>query len=120
LSTDDVISGLLEKFPKSKDLIQESKPYLESIIPSFFRGTIHAEATLMGLISYFTPDDDHERKRRDLEISNRDTFEEIFRPVCYFFAPFHSEHTLIFSGFPSRKACYLRGKEMLLVLRKTF
>jgi len=77
MSTNDVISGLCERYSVSENFIQISKPYLESIAPSFFRGAIHAEATLMLLISYFTLDD----HRRNEEILNRDTFEEFFRPA---------------------------------------
>ena len=59
MSTDDVLSGLLERYPRSKDIFQTTKPYLESNVPTFFHGAIHPEATLMGLISYFKPDHKH-------------------------------------------------------------
>lgn len=82
MSFDDVISGLLEKYPTSKDFIQTHKQYLKLNVPPFFYGTIHAEATLMGLISYFPLDDGHKLNGRHSELLKPETFEEIIRPVC--------------------------------------
>ena len=67
MSTDDIISGLLKRFPSSMVLIESYKPYLESHVLSCFHGEIHAEATLMGLISYFSLDH-HEGNGRDAEL----------------------------------------------------
>jgi hypothetical protein len=64
MSADDVIPGLLERYPNPNNIIRTTNPFLESKVPSFFHGTIHAETTLMGLISYFFLDD-HERNRQD-------------------------------------------------------
>ena len=113
MSADDVISGLLKRYPNANNLIQTTKPFLESMVPSFFHGAIHAEATLMGLISYFFLDD-HERNKHDARISNPDTFKENFRPVCCHFCLFHSQYSLVFSGIS--KPFYRHGEEMLLVL----
>lgn len=70
-----VISGLLERYPNASYFIETTKPLLESMVPLFFYGAIHAEATLMGLISFLSLDD-HERNRHDAKISNPDTFRE--------------------------------------------
>ena len=117
MSIDEVISGLLEKYPSSKDFIQTHKQYLASMVPPYFHGTIHAEATLMGLISYFSLGG-REFNRRDLELSNRDTFEEIIQPVCCHLSFLFIANSLIFSG--TDKPCYRRRQEMLLVLCETF
>ena len=84
MSTDDVISGLRKRFPSSINFIETYKPHLESNVPSFFHGEIHAEATLMGLISYFSLDH-HEGNGRDAELTNPEIFKEILRPVCCHF-----------------------------------
>ena len=91
MSTDDVISGLLKRYPNSKNFIQTSKPYIEAKVPSFFHGAIHAEATLtlMGFMSYISFDNnDDEHSGFDAGISNPDTFKKIFRPVCCHFLSF--------------------------------
>ena len=82
MTIDDVVSGLLERYSYSKKYIKTFKQVLETNLPSFFRGAIHAEATLMGLISCFSLDDDEGYIRRDTEILNFDTFKEDFRLVC--------------------------------------
>ena len=51
LSADAVIDGLLKRYPNARDLIPTTKSFLQSLIPPYFCGTVHAEATLMGLIS---------------------------------------------------------------------
>jgi hypothetical protein len=94
MSTDDIVSGLLERYPNAESFMQTSKPYLESKVPSFFHGAIHAEATLMGLISYLNPNHEHNVYGRDAEILNEDSFNlESFWPVCcLFFVPIHNQH----------------------------
>ena len=84
MTADSIISELLERNKNHKKKIKAFKPYLKSNLPSFFYGTVHAEATLMGLMTYFSPVAEQQSTRGDhnTEILNLDTFKETFTPVC--------------------------------------
>ena len=109
MSTDDVVSGLLERYPNAENILQTSMPYLESKIPSSFHGAIHAEAALMGLAFYFAPY--YKPNGRDAEIvSNLDNSN-----LESFYVPF-TANTFIFQdlGIPAiatgKKCCWCCNK----------
>ena len=108
MSTEDVVSGLLERYPNAENILQTSMPYLESKIPSSFQGAIHAEAALMGLAFYFAPY--YKPNGRDAEISNLDNSN-----LESFYVPF-TANTFIFQdlGIPAiatgKKCCWCCNK----------
>ena len=121
MTADEIVSGFLERHPNSQNIIETFKPYLETNLPSFFPGAIHSEATLMGLISYFSPDNDAEHIRSDTEILNFDTFKKDFRPVCYYFLSFIGNTNRYFQALVNlaiaaeKKCCWCCDKLSQLV-----
>ena len=69
LSSQAIISGLLKRCPNSEKLIKSSQSFIQSKAPSYFYGTVHAEATLMGLIASLFLEDHEKDKRNATEIT---------------------------------------------------
>ncbi|KAF8956270.1 hypothetical protein BDZ97DRAFT_1958891 [Flammula alnicola] len=82
MSKDDINAEFFRRYPASslaaRATIGDSLP---DLCPFRFTGTVHAETTLMGLLSYFAEGSD--RVKYDVQIQNEAVLEEIIGPATF-------------------------------------
>jgi hypothetical protein len=84
MTSEDVIHKFLSRYPASSP---EARDSIEDIIrnnhiKAKFTGTIHAEATLMGLLTYFSPGSGSINHGLEINSNNLQILSSLVGPVC--------------------------------------